>query len=743
MGSISDRIIEKGSKNKDIITSDAKEKASKELSAEDRARLIASGMLMDWADEGEAFLEALFSSGDENLSFAERYKKHLLENQEALESARGKEGSLKYELGGAFIPGLATLPFGGAGAYPTIAKGLVTGGKRLAVTGAAQGATTTVGAQKEANPLSRIDDFSDLGDIAFGTTVGAVTSPLGAKAGQKISSWIAGLGGDKLSRILTNELGKPVEDELKRIALSSNKSVEEIVEEIAKGKIIPEIDSNIADEVRAFVAKSSQGGALVKETATKRASEKTKDVFETAQTDLAPETGFGNVKLYYNKSKSQLEDLESKAYNKIFKSADQPNAHYENIGNSILDVARNRKDVANKINSYLEDAGLGKIFEEVTDKTGQKSFQLTRNVNLEVAENVKRAIMDMKESAFRSGNSNRGRLFKDLEDNFRNQIDEISPDLKNTRANWSSIKRGDDAFKMGQKALGKSADDIEVEFVNLMNKMDQTGDKTLLETYRLGVVSALRAKAGTASTKSFIRNLAKDDTNMRAVLERIYPEDKFDDILAKIEIADGSLMNLKKFGELSPTAETMLKAQKVGTKQDAADLTQIVTSMSANAQGLPNTGFLKPMKNLLSRYLTTGQNLSEAQMLQVAKLLISENPDLIKKALTDVSARNKLIAFANKIADGIVTGTASASAITTSSALADKDIIGSAQAEEIDPSNYKYVKDLAGNIKPKVKEKLLNITIDTPKYITTPDGKVQINPQWQKQQDLQQAIIDE
>ena len=723
MGSISDKIIKKGANNKDIITSDAKEKASKELSGEDRARLIASGLLMDFADEGEAFLESLFSSGDEDLSFTERYQKHLAENQEALESARGKEGSLKYEIGGAFIPGLATLPFGGAGAYPTIAKGLFTGGKRLAVTGGIQGGVTSLGAQKEANPLSRIDDFSDLGDIAFGTTVGAVSGPLGGKAGQKISSWISSLGGDKLSRMITNELGKPVEDELKRIALASNKSVEEIVDEISKGKIIPEIDSNIADEVRAFVAQASEGGALVKETATKRASQKTKDVFQTAQADLAPKTGFGNVKLYYNKSKAQLQDLESKAYNKIFKGVDQQNADYENIGNSIIDVAKNRKDVAKNINKYLEDAGLGKVFEEVTDETGQKSFKLTRNVNLEVAENVKRAIMDMKESAFRSGNNNRGRLFKDLEDTFRKQIDEISPELKSTRANWASINRGDDAFKIGQKALGKSADDIEIEIINIMNKMQQTGDKTLLETYRLGVVSALRAKSGTATTKSFIRNLAKEDTNIRAVLEKIYPEDKLDDILAKVEIADGSLMNLKKFGELSPTAETMLKAQKVGTKQDAADLTQIVTSMSANAHGLPNTGFLQPMKNLLGRYLTTGQKLSEPQMLQVAKLLISENPDLIKQALTDVSARNKLIASANKLADMIVTGTASASAITTSSALADKDIIGSAQAEEINPSDYKFVKDLAGNIKPKTKDKILNITVTPSKY-KMPDGSI-------------------
>jgi uncharacterized protein YbcV (DUF1398 family) len=225
--------------------------------------------------------------------------------------------------------------------------------------------------------------------------------------------------------------------------------------------------------------------------------------------------------------------------------------------------------------------------------------------------------------------------------------------------------RGDDAFKLGQKVLGKSADDIEIEFLNVLQKMQETGDKTLLETYRLGVVSALRQKSGTATTKSFIRNLAKEDTNVRAVLEKIYPDDKLDEILRKIEVADGSLMNLKKFGELSPTAETVIKAQNVGKfdQEDLTNLKNVSASVLLSSQGIPNAGFIAPAQNLIRKYVTSASKLSEKEMLQVANLLVSENPQLIETALTDVKARNTLLRKANEIAEAIISGSQRAGSV--------------------------------------------------------------------------------
>ena len=721
MGKLGDKVRNNKS---NVVTSEQKTKAEKELSTEDKVRLGAAGLLMDFADEGEAFLESIFSGGSD-LPFSERYAKNLKENQQALKSARSKDGSLKYEIGGAVIPGLLTLPLGGAGFAPTAGRVASTLGKtflgtparKLATVGGIQGGITSTGSQEDANILDRVDDLGDLARVGKNVALGSTLSLAGGKAVEKGVQAITKLGAGKLLRSITNELGKPVEDEFKRIASITGMSIDDIVLKIQKGQIIPEMNLDVAKAVRGFVAQSSQGGATISQKARERASQKKKDVFEGIQTDLAPNTDLGNVKMFYKKSVELLQKEEGDAYKKIFKNPDFENANYEGIGKSLIDLVQNRPNLGARINDFLEDAGVGKLVKEVTDDAGKpvldnagnKIFQLTKNVNLEASENIKRALMGFAEEV-KLTNKPRYNIFKDLEDGFRKQIDEISPDLKSTRQNWANIMNGKTAFKDGEKAFAKTIDDFEDILDDIYTKMDETGDPTLLETFRLGYVSALRKKSGTASTKSFVRSLAQDDMNARKNLESIYPEESFDEILKKIEVADGSLMLLKQVDELSPTAKSLIDASKTGQKQDLSDLTQISTSLALTAQGMPNAGFMAPVRNLFTKYIKGADGLSEQQMSEVATLLISDNPNLIKAALTDVTARNELIRNAQIIANTYITGGASASAIVGTSKASNADgLIGTAFADEINTDDYKPIKELSSSISPKTKEKILGL----------------------------------
>ena len=721
MGKLGDKVRNNKS---NVVTSEQKTKAEKELSTEDKVRLGAAGLLMDFADEGEAFLESIFSGGSD-LPFSERYAKNLKENQQALKSARSKDGSLKYEIGGAVIPGLLTLPLGGAGFAPTAGRVASTLGKtflgtparKLATVGGIQGGITSTGSQEDANILDRVDDLGDLARVGKNVALGSTLSLAGGKAVEKGVQAITKLGAGKLLRSITNELGKPVEDEFKRIASITGMSIDDIVLKIQKGQIIPEMNQDVAKAVRGFVAQSSQGGATISQKARERASQKKKDVFEGIQTDLAPNTDLGNVKMFYKKSVELLQKEEGDAYKKIFKNPDFENANYEGIGKSLIDLVQNRPNLGARINDFLEDAGVGKLVKEVTDDAGKpvldnagnKIFQLTKNVNLEASENIKRALMGFAEEV-KLTNKPRYNIFKDLEDGFRKQIDEISPDLKSTRQNWANIMNGKTAFKDGEKAFAKTIDDFEDILDDIYTKMDETGDPTLLETFRLGYVSALRKKSGTASTKSFVRSLAQDDMNARKNLESIYPEESFDEILKKIEVADGSLMLLKQVDELSPTAKSLIDASKTGQKQDLSDLTQISTSLALTAQGMPNAGFMAPVRNLFTKYIKGADGLSEQQMSEVATLLISDNPNLIKAALTDVTARNELIRNAQIIANTYITGGASASAIVGTSKASNADgLIGTAFADEINTDDYKPIKELSSSISPKTKEKILGL----------------------------------
>ena len=58
-------------------------------------------------------------------------------------------------------------------------------------------------------------------------------------------------------------------------------------------------------------------------------------------------------------------------------------------------------------------------------------------------------------------------------------------------------------------------------------------------------------------------------------------------------------------------------------------------------------------------------------MLQVANLLVSENPQLIETALTDVKARNTLLRKANEIAEAIISGSQRAGSVVGTQKIVD------------------------------------------------------------------------
>jgi len=79
------------------------------LTLSEKARLAAQGALFNFSDEIAAAFRAL---GEET------YKEAVIDERSMLEEAREKEGSLKYELGGAIIPALAAAPFTGGASVP-------------------------------------------------------------------------------------------------------------------------------------------------------------------------------------------------------------------------------------------------------------------------------------------------------------------------------------------------------------------------------------------------------------------------------------------------------------------------------------------------------------------------------------------------------------------------------------------------------------------------------------------------
>jgi hypothetical protein len=102
-------------------------------------------------------------------------------------------------------------------------------------------------------------------------------------------------------------------------------------------------------------------------------------------------------------------------------------------------------------------------------------------------------------------------------------------------------------------------------------------------------------------------------------------------------------------------------------------------------------------------------------MLQIARILVSEDADAVRKALTDREVRNALVRRANQIINTLTKGVGTATGTESVKQAGGKNfsIFSNAIAEEIDPEDYRFIEQLSSNLSPSAKEKIMRITIDS------------------------------
>ena len=656
--------------------------AMQELNFADRARLISQGALMNFSDEFFAMIRSIGT---------ETYDEAITDERDKLKKAQGKDGSLKYEIGGAMLP-LAFAPFtGGATIAPTIARYAIGTGGKLATQGAIQGATSSVGRQ-EGNIVDRITDNKT--DIAVSATGGALLNPLVQKVGGKVVEGITKLA-EPLIRKIRSQLAKPIEDELARIARTSGKTIDEIIEEISQGKTIPELRETTAAEVRGFYSKAQdETKSTIADSLISRKESGVIDVFSTLQKDLSSIEKTGNVLKFITNSRNFVKKAASDSYDKIYnKFAD---FRSNNINLAIEEILQKQPTLRGSLRSLM--TGLGKDTPFVVE---EGVLKLTKDIDLKTAEKIRGLLFERADKLYKSGNGTLGEVASTLEKNLRSIIDTTSPELSMTRNLWRRIMSSRDNFEEGTKIFGKSSDEVEIIF----EKIVASGDKQLIESFRSGVASAIRGKREGRTKINFINNLGNLDSKESLILQKIYPDEALDNIIDKINLAKASIMAQGKIMGQSPTAETLAAASRVGTVDDAYALTRVLasggTDIGAGVQ-------------LLKKFIPTKSNaLNQDQMQQVAELLISQNKQLLRDALTNNEARNALIKSINDISDRLIAGGAKATVQETSDLAEDSSLITEAFAEDIDPADYRVIENLSSNLSPSTKEKILRITIDS------------------------------
>lgn len=630
------------------------------LTLAEKSRLAAHGALFSSSDEAAAALRSVLGGVP--------YDEALADERAKLEAARDKPGSFKYELGGAIVPGLLAAPFTAGTSVP------MTMG-RLAFFGGGSALASAVG-EREGSLGERLTE--DPAMLALQTSVGAVAGPAVGKAinvGGKVVKAVAERA-DAIKKAIMAQLSRPVQNEVRRIAASSGVSPEEIVARIQNGEIFADMSEQAAEDVSGINITASEGGATIKEAVRRRADELPEAARDQLRRDLTEGASMDdNVTIAFEKTTEELLDLESAAYNKIF--AGQANRVYPELGRAILKIAGKSKNIPEMINDFLDDAGRAPIF-RLNPKT--KAYELTREFTLEEGEFAKQAFMDAADQASGNRRGSKKNLMKGYEASVKEVLDSISEPLKTTRANWARIRGTNNAFEAGKKILRDSSEDAQKAW----EAIERQGPEAI-GAFRLGVATFLKSNSErtTSLANKQIRDFDNEKMRDWKILQMIYPGDDIDEVMRQINLAAGALTTKTRVTEKSPTAARLGAAQRQGG--------QMVDAALDVATG----GMVSSVLRLVRSVLTSAspeKKLSQKTLDQVAKILVTEDADLMRRALADPDVMGVLETRIINIANRIELGGAGSAAYAASQAAGENEII----------------KDLARTVSPAAAKKLVD-----------------------------------
>jgi hypothetical protein len=630
-----------------------------ELDWSERLNLALAGALYNFSDEAWA---AVRSFTDSELS----YDKAIEQERKILDEARKKDptGALIAEMGGAILPSIFAMLYSGGTATPALvanlqriaAAGAKTkfgrAGKSIAV-GAAEGLVSGTGAAKG----DLTDRVTDTGTL-ISTGMGAVARPLLQGAGTLLKKGAGVIADRNIIRKTLRSLGKAESAELNRIIEETGLSIDDILRRVTEGGTLGDMSDSTRLALRVAYYNAGKGREAVADTVVRRGTEKPAQAMAEIQQGLAPSGavvgtspgllqggGTGNILKYFGEGIKKLEADESKAYNKIWASG----ITSEELNSSALKILTQQKKIREYIDELSEAEGL-KQFYKINKDTGV--LELTRDVDLEVGEVIRRALSDKSNAAYTSSLPNLGKAIGNLEKGLRKILDDVSPDLKNTRAQWAAIRSSADAFDQGSKILKSSADEAQVIFDNIAAKGDDA-----IAAFRLGYASSLRNKATASNVTTLFRTMKDPTRKEQIILNMIYPGDSLDEAIKKINLADAAIQTRNKVMGQSITAAHQAAERKMGTSSAIVNLVEMIISPIR----APGAAF-RLIRDLIGKQT---DNLSPDQQTTIAKMLVEEDPDVLRRILRNENLLSGLAKKYNQIADAMISGVSRGVTTTT------------------------------------------------------------------------------
>ena len=570
-----------------------------------RIRTAAQGLTFNTADEAEAAIVAAATGRPVG-----EVQSEIRSKISAYQQSRPTE-SMLYEMAGASIPAaVATVatrsPAPATAIYSNFARNL---GRTTGI-GAAEGAASTIGAMEQ--PIS--ERFQQPGQIALGAGIGGAvsgglyTGGVGAVKGLDVAS--------EAGRVLSGSRARnAVQNEVQRIADEAGITPDDAMQRLARGEIIAE-DPNVALAIRPMIG-GGEASTVIRGVMTDRPPQTRREAIDTIRSGMAA----GLDRNIYRQMRADdrlLRDLENKEYKNAFESAgDAP----QEVVDQMFETISRFPSAGEKLKAaFKSETGRDPFF--TVDDKGVISFRMLPTMR--DAEQLRRIVADESRRLVRSGGADAtiGINLGSAERNLRSTIDNAAPEISTARSNASIVRARNENYQAGKKALSRNADEIEVEFQEVLN----TRNPSLIQAYRLGYLESLNARMQGGNKASTVARLADPESKEGIVFRTIYPGELQEAALERLNVAAQSQAAARSLLQGSSTAPTQQAAQRLGM------ISQGVSTGGLAIDAL--RGDFRAAANILDRVISQFRPyLTDAQKAEVARILLSQDPQIVSKAL--------------------------------------------------------------------------------------------------------------
>lgn len=613
-----------------------------------KLRTAFQGMTFGGADEAEAFIRSFTSDKgyDEILS---GIRKDLHDYSE-----KNPGEALAYEIGGAALPTIVASVFTGGGAaaaqstrlFPSLAKftkkllgakddasklsGFVPSAVKGAKIGAVEGGLYGFGSSE--------GDLSDRSlDAVSGAVFGGATGGALNFAGEGLKMASSSLL--DTARGLFGQTGsKAVRAELDRLVKETGKSVDEIVSDVASGRLMIE-NKTLFNTIKAYKNQGGEQGArIAKETELR--SEKTQD-------QVIDEINKRMTNLKDPNLSRGMSDLIS-SERALESAARQPyatRAANVNVRAALRDTIKRMPEA---VKLAAQDLKLQTGSDSLYKIDGAGSVILNPKITEAQAEAIMAQAGQVAQSYGEKTMTKRlaPSAFKVQED-LRKVIDENIEGMAGIRATSASTFAKEDAFNLGQKLKSKSVDEAAFEIEKLL-----ASNPEAIDALRTGVLASFKMKTSQRGGKaSLIKVLNQEGSKERELLLNLFPDDSIDEIINKIDIAAGA-KDVQSFMAGQSATQGITEAnRRIG--QGGEGLIDEVLNISnpANAARIAN--------RLLSGL---GVELKDSDKEKVLDVLLSSNPNDVLEALTDKTMSGAVWKNINNVISSSIGGAAQGTA---------------------------------------------------------------------------------